>query len=165
MRLTRQRDGGLTLHLTAKERPLLETVLDRFPVVPVNFSRLTRDASGPDKQSLLEAETLRRESWTEQVRETCERLGHVRKRLTWPPPDKCATLRLKTDEVEMLLQVLNDVRVGSWIQLGCPDPLPEPFTGEGEETELPRRLLDLAGLFESLLLQALELPEEGTAEP
>ena len=29
---------------------------------------------------------------------------------------------LDRDQVEWLLQVLNDVRVGSWLILGCPDP-------------------------------------------
>jgi hypothetical protein len=53
------------------------------------------------------------------------------------------------------LQVLNDVRVGSWIALGSPD------TEQGEkilltEETAPRvRSMEVAGAFEAVLLEAL----------
>lgn len=165
MRLQRQRDGGLRLRLSAAERPLLSAVLERFPAVPEHHSRLSRDAAWPDARTQREAESLRRESWADHVAETGRLLSRLHQRLTEPPPGESVSLRLEADTVDLLLQVLNDVRVGSWVQLGRPDPLPRRFEGSGGELSSPASLMELAGLFESLLLQALELPEAGTAEP
>ena len=63
-------------------------------------------------------------------------------------------------EVEWLLQVLNDVRVGSWLALGEPERGQEPaVTAQNARYLLA---LELCGLFQSVLLAALgvsELPE------
>lgn len=163
MRVKRQRSGGLTLHLTASERPLLVAVLTRFPAVPEDYSCLSREDADSANATLREAETLRREAWSEGVSETGRWLHELKQRLTRPPPEEPVSLRLRADAVEMLLQVVNDVRVGCWIRLGCPDPLPHSLTRAGREMELPLRLMALAGLFESLIVQALGLPEEGVS--
>jgi hypothetical protein len=61
-------------------------------------------------------------------------------------------LTLSAEEREILLQILNDIRIGCWRALGEPDswellissPLPH-------ETEY-RRLMDISGFFEHLLV-------------
>ena len=64
-------------------------------------------------------------------------------------------LKITGPETEWLLQVLNDIRVGSWIALGAPD------TEAGEDIELNEktaphiRSMEIAGAFETFFLDAL----------
>ena len=64
-------------------------------------------------------------------------------------------LKITRSETEWLLQVLNDVRVGSWVALGSPD------TEAGEHIELNKetaphiRSMEIAGAFETFFLDAL----------
>jgi hypothetical protein len=66
-------------------------------------------------------------------------------------------LTLAPAQVEWLLQVLNDVRVGSWLALGEPE--------QGEKPKLTKQnanyflAMELCGLFESVLLAALGVSE------
>ena len=60
---------------------------------------------------------------------------------------------LMAPEMEWLLQVLNDVRVGSWLALGEPEELEIP---EVNQTNAPYVLaMESAGYFQSALLDAL----------
>jgi hypothetical protein len=62
-------------------------------------------------------------------------------------------LSLSPAEVEWVLQVLNDIRVGSWIILGAPEErLPEL-----KESNLPHVwAMEMAGHFQAQLLEALQ---------
>ena len=62
-------------------------------------------------------------------------------------------LLLKGAELEWLLQVLNDVRVGSWLKLGQPDENQSPdVTPENFQFVLA---MEVCGAFQSALLAAL----------
>ena len=55
-------------------------------------------------------------------------------------------------EVEWLFQVLNDVRVGSWVRLGSPEGKPREVT---IATAPHFVAMEMAGYFEAELLEAL----------
>jgi hypothetical protein len=61
-------------------------------------------------------------------------------------------LSLSHAEVEWVLQVLNDIRVGSWIRLGSPD---KKRTALNERTVLDFAAMETAGYFEVQFLEAL----------
>jgi hypothetical protein len=62
-------------------------------------------------------------------------------------------LRLSTEDREFLLQLLNDVRISSWRALGQPENLEtKPRPAADKESSL-YNLMQLAGYFESELLQ------------
>ena len=71
-------------------------------------------------------------------------------------------LTLQGEEIEWLLQALNDVRVGCWIQLGCPEEESQadldPFTAGYH------LLMETALQFEVFLLQALH-ERDGSTQP
>jgi hypothetical protein len=81
--------------------------------------------------------------------------------------EKAAHLRLTEGEVEFLLQALNDIRVGNWIQLGSPEELPDPF--ETEESKAPHAwAMEAAGFFQSQILDVFDggvEPEPSEHEP
>jgi hypothetical protein len=58
-------------------------------------------------------------------------------------------------EIEWLLQVLNDVRLGNWIALGSPDEHPEIKKGMSSQTMSRIVTMDMAGFFEMGFLSAI----------
>ena len=58
-------------------------------------------------------------------------------------------------EIEWLLQVLNDVRVGSWIALGSPDPEQDKKIVYHKDMLPHFQMMELAGAFETVFLDAL----------
>jgi hypothetical protein len=70
----------------------------------------------------------------------------------WRPQGKNVLLKLELAEMEWLLQVLNDIRVGSWLALGAPDEdQPPQLTAESFRQVVA---LEACGAFQSLLLMA-----------
>jgi hypothetical protein len=66
---------------------------------------------------------------------------------------------LEAEQMEWLLQVLNDVRVGCWVKLGRPELEPAcPKKLSAEETRT-MSALELSGFFQMVLLGAYGGPE------
>jgi hypothetical protein len=63
------------------------------------------------------------------------------------------SLTLKEGDFDWLLQVLNDVRVGSWIALGSPENLPHSLTAENAPDYWT---MEAAGYFQMRFLELLE---------
>ncbi|MEI9865997.1 MAG: hypothetical protein WDN00_15885 [Limisphaerales bacterium] len=61
-------------------------------------------------------------------------------------------LFLTSQEREMLLQILNDIRVGSWHALGDPENLEERISNATEREQVFHNIMNLAGYFEHHLL-------------
>jgi len=131
MHLLKVKDGAYQFHLHERDRVALLAMLRRYPVIPAPYHRVARQpeaAPSPDAQRLLE------ESVAERKREHkryFESLLTTHLRHSERPPGY--RLSLDRGQIEALLQVLNDVRVGSWLKLGAPDP------DEGREVVLSKR--------------------------
>ena len=61
-------------------------------------------------------------------------------------------LSLSPAQVDWVLQVLNDVRVGSWVLLGSPEELAVDLN---EKTAPHVRAMEMAGYFQAQFLEAL----------
>lgn len=155
MRRLRANQGGFVFLLGRREKELLFETLKLYPLVPASHHRLSKT---PDGDPAGENQRLLEESLAEQRRENQRRV------LAWlNHPQRLREtkhgfeLALAPAQIEWLLQVLNDVRVGSWLALGEPEAGEEP-----EVTEQNTRFLialELCGLFESVLLAALGVTE------
>ncbi len=66
-------------------------------------------------------------------------------------------LRLRRNRVNWLLEVLNEIRVGHWHQLGSPDIDETVLTPENIEQYIS---MQLCAEFQMVLLDALNGPEE-----
>lgn len=157
MNLVRVQDDRYTFQLGPRDRALLADVLRQFPSIPPGYHRLSRSpnpAADAGGQALLEefiaAEKKQHKGRIDRLLKTLERSA--------PAPSGPRTLTLEREDLEWLLQVLNDVRVGSWIRLGCPD---------NEDDDRPRLAkaqvptlvtLEVAGYFECAILDALDRP-------
>lgn len=155
MKLVRAGKSGHVLHLGRREKQLLLETIKLYPLVPAAHHSLSKDGKGPaadDNQRLLE------EALADQRRENRRQvLAMLSEPQRFIETKSGFELALAPEQIEWLLQVLNDVRVGSWLALG------EPEQGEAPElTEENAKYLlamELCGLFESVLLAALGVSE------
>ena len=151
MKLIRATKGRLVFHLDHWEERLWLYVLRLYPCVPPAHQRLSKAGRLPDaeaNQRLLD-EALA-EQRAENKKQVQALLADPRR---FEPTQTGAHLSLARAEVEWLFQVLNDVRVGSWVRLGSPEGKPREVT---IATAPHFVAMEMAGYFQMQLLEALE---------
>jgi hypothetical protein len=151
MKLIRTNGRGYTFHLLQRERLALFKAISLYPLVPKGYQPLSRTNQAEDaeeNQALLEAALA--EQRAENQRNV---LALVNKPRRFRKRKAGFEVTFKRLEIEWMLQVLNDVRIGSWLALGGPE--------QGKLRRLSRQnlgylvALEVCGAFESLLLSAL----------
>jgi len=150
MKLVRSTKTRLLFHLENREAHLLLQILRLYPRVPPAHHQLTRSGRLPDQeanQRLLEDALA--EQRAENRKQVLALLADPRR---FVRTKTAGRLSLPPGEVDWLLQVLNDIRVGSWVRLGSPEEkLPEV-----NETTAPDFVaMEMAGYFQMHLLEAL----------
>ena len=65
-------------------------------------------------------------------------------------------LILTGEQIEWLLQALNDIRVGSWTRLGCPEMEQARRAVHSHEKASHYAAMELSGYFQSALLSAFQ---------
>ena len=155
MKPIRTDKNGHVFHLGPREKQLLLATLELYPLVPGSHHQLSKQGKGPkadENQRLLEeALTEHRSENRRQVLAMLTEPGRIRGTKTG------FELTLKPSELEWLLQVLNDVRVGSWLAMGEPERDEEPEITE--QNAKYHFAMQVCGLFESSLLAALGISE------
>ena len=151
MKLIRATKSRLLFHLDHWEERLWLHVLHLYPCVPPAHQRLSKAGRLPDHEA---NQRLLDEALAEQRAENKKQLQALladgRK---FAHTETGGRLSLSTAEVEWVLQVLNDVRVGSWVRLGSPE---EKAVELNEKTTPHSRAMEMAGYFQMQLLEALQ---------
>ena len=151
MRLVVQTGQSWQYHLDQSEADILLGMLKQFPfneMEPAQISRKGQDAQAAERQKLL-AELLA------EHREELRTLGlGLLAADKWEQRENGCRLTLDAGSREILLQVLNDVRVGCWYALGQPEL--EDFRPAAKRELWQYNLMEVAGYFEANLLE----PEE-----
>ena len=159
MKMLRKITDAFTFELEWVERVQLQEVLRCFPLTPLAHYRIAREADPGQRsgaQPLLE-EAMAAHQQT--LRQHVQDLLVSGRRFTGDG-DKYL-LTLQGEEIEWLLQALNDVRIGCWIQMGSP--------AEGRPRAMDKiqagyyLLMETALMFEDVLLHALDERSWGTA--
>lgn len=153
MKLVRRHKAEFLFEISEMEKDLMLHVLNLYPLVPATHHRLSKGRQIPDQaanQHLLE-EALKHQR-TENQKQLRTMLNEA-KRFT--PCKAGHHFTLTRSEIEWLLQVFNDVRVGCWIALGSPEQEQAEKYLEEEETSAQVAVMQIAGGFEMLLLDAL----------
>lgn len=158
MRLFRRETERFVFHLTSRERDLFLQLLRLYPVTHGSMNRLSR---GVADEVLQDATELLEEALAEhraELRRELERVFDQEGCLL--ATDDGYSLSLATGQMEWVLQVLNDIRVGSWARMGSPDP-PQDQQLSPSNTHLRHFwAMEVAGMFQSALLAALDAPVE-----
>ncbi len=143
----------LVLGLGPQEKVVLERLLAFYPLGPEREPLLTKGGfeQGEGAQELLK-ESLREQrltlsAWLRSHLEEGNALRRVGS--SW-------SLSLGLADIDRFLRVLNELRVGAWIRLGCPEELLEEpaTTAPGEAPFFV--IMTLAGQFEILLIHAMD---------
>ena len=151
MRLVKQSKSSWQYHLSQNEADILLGLVKKFPFTEAAHVKISKTDTEPET---MEKEKLLNESLAEHRKELTKLAVKLLDAGKFKKLDdgQLLTLTLDTESREILLQVLNDIRVGCWRALGEPEEL-EPQTAEPTKKELVyRNLMDLAGYFEHSLL-------------
>lgn len=150
MKLLRASPDQFVFHIGRREQRLLFDTLELYPLVPPAHHRIALPGQMKDD----EAQRLLDEALAEQRSEHRAQIRALR-----DDPERLQKtshgfqLSLAPAQMEWLLQVLNDVRVGSWLALG------EPEEGEVPRLNSPNAAflvaLEVCGIYQAVLLSAL----------
>ncbi len=147
---------GVSFRLSRTERRLLFKVLESYPLVPAAHQRLTKSEDrAEDQQMLDQALAARRRENKEQIRallkdEVCLRADGEGYRFS-----------IRRAQIEWLLQVFNDVRVGAWLAIGSPNGQAEMAAALEEKTAPYFWIMEISGQFQMALLAAMEAGAAG----
>ncbi len=137
---------ALVFHLNGGERLLLRKALQLYPMVPASHHRVSR---GAVCSVIIESQHILDEAMAEQ------RLCYKRKIDALFRPGGCLKktpegyhLILSAADCEWLLQVLNDVRVGCWLELGSPEEGQEPTPPSSSRGMRLKLIMDACAYFQ-----------------
>ena len=152
-----QRDGeSFLFHISKREKGLLFEVLKLYPLIPIAHHRVSQAAAAPrvtESQKLLESALADRTR--ENKRQLLAMLNQEARR---QETDAAHRLKLSAPQMEWLLQVLNDIRVGSWLILGEPDEKKGKPIELNDANARYYAAMEFCGLFQMTLLDAFQQP-------
>ena len=150
MKLIRTAKTQLLFHLGHWEAHLLLEVLNLYPCLPPAHQKLSKEGRLPEPEAYQQ---LLDEALAEHRAENKKQLhALLADRRRFAPTENGGRLSLPPAEVEWVLQVLNDIRVGSWVLLGSPD---QKVVQLNQKTAPHYRAMEMAGYFQAQLLEAL----------
>ncbi len=139
-------------HLGKRDKHFFVELLKRYPCMPPAHQRLSKSPPPSEEQS---DQHLLDEALAEQRAENRKQLDSLlADQNRFKETESGCRLSLTPGDVEWLLQVLNDIRVGSWVRLGSPEPKLELAT-LNNLTAPDFWAMELAGYFQMHLLEAL----------
>jgi len=151
VKLVQATKARLVFHLGQREKHSLLQVLELYPRVPSAHHVLSKSGRLPDAE---ENQQLLGEAMAEQCADNKKQLqALLADPRRFAHRETGGRLSLTHAEAEWLLQVLNDIRVGSWVILGSPDNKPAELTPASAPHFLA---MEMAGYFQMQLLEALE---------
>jgi hypothetical protein len=151
VKLQRSTNGRFVFQLSRRDKMLLLEVLKLYPRICSGKQPLSKGARLDDheaSQHMLEEAVAEQRAANKKQLETL--LTDPRR---FADTETGCRMTLSAGDVEWLLQVFNDVRVGSWVHLGLPEERIEKLTLENAPHLWA---MEMAGYFESQLLKALE---------
>jgi hypothetical protein len=160
MRLLNQTEGGWQYQLSRGEAQALRSLIRQFPTPAKLAVKITKTDTDP---KAAEREKLLHDSLAEHREELRRKAQHLIGEDRLKLQRDRYVLSIGPDDREILLQILNDLRVESWCALGQPEDLDSPSNlSESERVHHSRMIL--AGYFECELLD-LEQTSGPATEP
>jgi hypothetical protein len=150
-------DESFIFQLSKRDRNLLLFVLKLFPVTKAVNHRLSRAPRPEDEahqELLVEAMEEQRKGHVKKIEQLIKNEARF-----FRETEEALQIALSGDQIEWLLQTLNDVRVGSWTLLGCPELEDVRRKALTEEHATHYAAMELSGVFQAVLLEAFEAEE------
>jgi hypothetical protein len=151
MKLVKATQTRLVFDLGQREKRSLPQILKLYPCVPSAHHMLSKSGRVPDRvanQQLLDEALAEQRAENKKLVQAL--LADPRR---FEHTETGVRLSLSPADVEWLMQVLNDIRVGSWVILGSPENKPAELTAATAPHFLA---MEMAGYFQMQLLEALQ---------
>lgn len=149
MKFLKHSRGRWEYQMNRQEAMCLRALIKQFPLTPAALVKISRTESGG---KVTGREQLLNESLAEHRSELKRKARKFLAARRLKSGEQGWRLRVDPEEREMLLQLLNDIRIESWRALGAPENL-ESRSNRPTETGLNfHTLMQLAGFFEFELL-------------
>ena len=145
--MIRQTKAGLKYELGRREGDCLKSLLQQFPITAPTHARISKTDTEP---ASLEREKLLNESLAEHRAELKKLAANLLTKLKGAEKGYCLTLG--PEEREIMLQILNGIRVGCWHVLGEPEELDPETMPESVREQVFFDVMNLAGYFEAAFL-------------
>jgi hypothetical protein len=142
--------GRCHFQIAAKEKNLLFEMLRRYPVIPVAHQRLSKSEDKPEDQELLDAALAEQRAVNRK-----QAMAMLKAKSRFRKNKKGWRFSIPAARMEWLLQVLNDVRVGSWLALGSPEGPIAILAALNDQTAPHFWAMEISGHFQAVLLEAL----------
>lgn len=154
MKFLQHVDDRFTFLLRPVEKATLEQVLALYPATDTGYHQAHRlePKGGQNDHHIQALLTDSLDCHREECRRELDRWLAMPDRFV--PAGKLFKLALTAEQLEWLLQVLNDVRLGSWIKLGRPNPHVHPQVTITEANARHFWAMETCGMFQSGLLAA-----------
>ena len=150
MKFLGQNGDNFSLEFAAEEKSLLQHLFSLYPLVPATYHRLTKDRQLPQReenqQLLNDALKAQRQQNKKEVLALLNEPGRFAEK------DGVSQATFSRADLEWLLQVVNDVRIGCWIALGSPGYEPKKKIAPGAEAMRHTMFMEIAGAFEMFFL-------------
>lgn len=149
MKLVRHTGDGWQYQLNPVEVDCLRSLFNRFPITAnatIKISRTTSDPQTVDREKLLN------ESLADHREKLKKKAGSLIAADRFKARGKSRLWCINSEEREVLFQILNDIRVGSWRALGEPENLEPQTSNPTGKDEAFHHIMNLAGYFEYNLL-------------
>ncbi|MBI4662298.1 MAG: hypothetical protein HY735_26050 [Verrucomicrobia bacterium] len=144
----------LVFRFGKREKRLFLDVLKLYPVIPSSHHRVTKSDNIPQGES---CQRLLEEALAEQKAENQRKLQQMlNEEGRFTEVKTVFQFRINPHETEWLLQILNDVRVGSWLILGQPDQRSRKAMEWTEENIRHLAAMEACEYFEWVLLRAID---------
>ena len=155
MKVIRQEGGQFELQMEEAEWESFSNLLSQYPLTPADHHSLN-SKTNPDPD-LKESDQWLRDSVSNhqtdreiQINKWIQSIKPVDTdaEITYPVP-------FDPERADWLIEILNDLRVGSWMSLDCPTT--EDLTSKSWESKDWPRIwtMEASGMYQSILLQAL----------
>ena len=155
MRLTRTTKTRFEFRLAPREKPILLAVLKLYPRIVSAVSPLSKSGALPDAES---CQRLLDDALAEQREENRRQLqALLADPKRFKETETGSRLILSHGDLEWLLQILNDIRIGSWLRLGSPEEHLHHLT---EKNAPDLWAMEMSGAFVMQFLNAFQAPEE-----
>ena len=150
MKFLKADKGKCHFQMAAKEKLLLFKILRLYPLIPATYQRLTKSEDKPEDQELLDtALAEQRAQNRKQV------LAMMKAKSRFRENKNGWRFSIPVTGMEWLLQVFNDVRVGSWLAMGSPDGPEKMFAVLNTKSAPHFWAMEIAGHFQAVMLEGL----------
>jgi hypothetical protein len=154
VKLLGKTDNKFTFEFSIEEKLLLFEVLKLYPVIDPTLQEISKSISNKD---IAQSKKLLQEELSEQQKQNKEMLKFIfGDSSCFTQKDYYYKLQLSPEQMECLLQVLNDIRVGTWKNLGSPDYEGLKNLRVKRSSLVSLAIMDVCEYFEYHLLEAME---------